>query len=153
MKITIAAIGRERHASPTENLFKEYKKRIPWDIQIKESEERKSLPQAQLMEKEAEMLLASVPNGAKIIALDEHGKILSSEEFASLIAKYQEQGCNHIAFLIGGAAGHGNAVKQRADFTLSLGKMTWPHMMVRAMLSEQLYRAYTILTGHPYHRS
>jgi 23S rRNA (pseudouridine1915-N3)-methyltransferase len=152
MKITIAAIGKDRHSSSTDNLFKEYKKRIPWIVELKEFEERKSLPPQQLMEKEAELLLSSVHSGAKVIALDERGQNISSEEFAALIAKWQEQGCSNIAFLIGGAAGHGEEVRKRADFTLSLGKMTWPHMMVRALLSEQLYRAYTILTGHPYHK-
>jgi 23S rRNA (pseudouridine1915-N3)-methyltransferase len=153
MKITIAAIGKDRHSSSTDNLFKEYKKRIPWIIDLKEFEERKSLPPQILMEKEAELLLGAVHPSAKVIVLDEHGKNLSSQEFASLIGKFQERGTSNIAFLIGGAAGHGKAALDRADFVLSFGKMTWPHMMVRAMLSEQLYRAYTILTGHPYHKS
>jgi 23S rRNA (pseudouridine1915-N3)-methyltransferase len=153
MKVTIAAIGRDKHASPTDNLFKEYKKRIPWIIDLKEFEEKKSLPPHLLMEREAEMLLAAAPASAKIIALDENGKSMSSEEFAAQIVKWQEQGASNLVFMIGGAAGHGSSVKERADLLLSLGKMTWPHMMVRAMLSEQLYRAHTIITGHPYHKA
>lgn len=121
-------------------------------IEIKEFEERKSLPPALLMEKEAEMLLTSVQPSSKVIVLDEGGKNISSEEFAKLIQKWQGQGSSNLAFLIGGASGHGKLVKERADFTLSLGKMTWPHMVVRAMLAEQLYRAFTILNNHPYHR-
>ncbi len=153
MKVTIAAIGREKKSSPTSEIFSDYLKRLPWDVELREFEEKKSLPPALLMEKEAQMLLGAAPSSAKVIALDEHGKNLSSEEFAAQLAKWQEHGSSHFVFMIGGAAGHGQAVKDRADMLLSLGKMTWPHMMVRSMLAEQLYRAHTILTGHPYHRA
>lgn len=153
MRITIAAIGREKKSSPTSDIFNSYLKRIPWNVELKELEEKKNLPPEILMEKEAQMLLASIPSSAKIIAMDENGKNISSEELAAQLARWQEQGSSHFAFLIGGAAGHGKAVKERADMLLSFGKLTWPHMLVRPMLSEQIYRAYTIISGHPYHRS
>lgn len=152
MKVTIAAIGRDKRSSATNDLFTSYIKRVPWDIKLIELEEKKSLPPKLLMEKEAEMLMNAASSADKVIALDENGKNISSEEFAAQIAKWQEQGSSNFAFLIGGAAGHGSLVKERADFKLSLGKLTWPHMMVRAMLAEQLYRMHTINTGHPYHK-
>lgn len=153
MRIVIAAIGKDKLSSPTSQLFNEYKKRTSWTLQLKELEYKKNLPADLLKEKEAELLLASVDSNAKIIALDENGINMSSEDFANHILKWQDDGCSNLAFLIGGAAGHGRIVLQRADLKLSFGKLTWPHMMVRAMLAEQIYRADTIISGHPYHRS
>lgn len=150
MKISIIAVGKMRRGAEQE-LLDDYLKRVPWEVSIKEVEEKKSLPPEKLKEKEAELLLAEVPKGAIIVALDERGKNISSEDFSVRIKKWQEESGN-IAFLIGGADGHGKMVKERANFLLSLGNMTWPHMMVRPMLAEQLYRSYTIMKGHPYHR-
>jgi 23S rRNA (pseudouridine1915-N3)-methyltransferase len=87
------------------------------------------------------------------VALDERGKALPSEAFAAKIGDWRDRGAGDLAFLIGGADGHGDAVRARADFLLAFGPMTWPHMLVRGMLAEQLYRAQQILAGHPYHRS
>ena len=101
--------------------------------------------------REGELLLAAVPERALVVALDERGKHVSSADFAKLIGKWGSSGST-IAFLIGGADGHGDAVRARADHLLALGTMTWPHLLVRAMLCEQLYRAQQILAGHPYHR-
>ena len=84
---------------------------------------------------------------------DEKGKDLTSLELSKRLSDWTAQGYNPISFLIGGARGHGVAVKERADFVLSIGKMTWPHMLVRAMLAEKLYRAWSIDAGHPYHRA
>lgn len=152
MKITIAAIGRNKNSSATKALFSEYIKRTPWDVKLIELEEKKNLPPEILADKEAQMLLNSVAGANKIIALDERGKNLSSPELASKIEGWQNSGDSHIAFLIGGAAGHGLEVRQRADLLLSMGKLTWPHMMARAMLAEQVYRCHTIISGHPYHK-
>lgn len=152
MKITIAAIGKGSPSSLETGMYNNYTKRLPWKIELKEFAEKKSLPKDQMMAKEAEMLLSAIKPSAKVIVMDEHGKNISSTELAAQISNWQQQGASDFAFLIGGADGHGNAVKERADFTLSLGKMTWPHMLVRSMLAEQLYRVYTILSGHPYHR-
>jgi 23S rRNA (pseudouridine1915-N3)-methyltransferase len=98
------------------------------------------------------LILAAVPKGSYLIVLDERGKTFTSEAFAADLQNLQDQGINHFTFAIGGAFGHGENLKAKADKLLRLSDMTWPHMMVRAMLAEQLYRAHTINTGHPYHK-
>jgi 23S rRNA (pseudouridine1915-N3)-methyltransferase len=87
-----------------------------------------------------------------VIALDEKGKTLTSEAFARHIARWRDGGVQDLAFVIGGAEGLDKQVTKHADTVLSLGPMTWPHLLARVLLAEQLYRAYAILTGHPYHR-
>ena len=101
---------------------------------------------------EAEALLDSVAPDSYVLALDETGKTASSKAITGLIADQRDSGRSHFSVLIGGADGHGPAIKQRADRLLSLGAMTWPHLLVRGLMAEQLYRAITILSGHPYHR-
>ena len=98
------------------------------------------------------MLLSGIPDKARVVVLDEHGDTLSSREFADQLRKWQNTGTDTVAFLIGGADGHGKNVKQRANLTLSFGRMTLPHFLMRVVLAEQIYRAKTILDGHPYHR-
>ena len=98
-------------------------------------------------------LLAAVPQGARLVALDERGKNLDSPAFAALMGRWQDDGLGDLAFAIGGPDGLSPAVLERADLTLSLGPMTWPHLLVRVLLVEQLYRAQSILDGHPYHRA
>ena len=90
---------------------------------------------------------------SRLIALDMRGKSLSSEDFAALLSRWRDEGAGDLAFAIGGAEGLDDTLCAAAALTLSLGAMTWPHMLVRVMLAEQLYRAQTILTGHPYHRA
>jgi 23S rRNA (pseudouridine1915-N3)-methyltransferase len=87
-----------------------------------------------------------------LILLDEAGKSLSSETLAEAIGKKRDNGARHMVFAIGGADGHDESLRSRADLVLSFGAATWPHQMVRIMLAEQLYRCVTILSGHPYHR-
>jgi 23S rRNA (pseudouridine1915-N3)-methyltransferase len=87
------------------------------------------------------------------VLLDERGKQLSSEDFAALLGRWRDEGVREARFLIGAADGHGEAARTRADLLLGFGPMTWPHLLVRAMLAEQLWRATSILAGHPYHRS
>ena len=101
---------------------------------------------------EAELLGRVVPAGAVIVALDERGALISSPEFAALLAKWRDGGRQDVAFVIGGADGIAPALRDRSEFSISFGKMVWPHMLVRVMLAEQLYRATTILGGGPYHR-
>jgi 23S rRNA (pseudouridine1915-N3)-methyltransferase len=93
-----------------------------------------------------------VPPGARLVALDERGRSLPSEAFAKLMGGWRDQGVGLAAFVIGGADGLDRAVTERADLLLALGPMTWPHQLVRVMLAEQIYRADSILAGHPYHR-
>lgn len=104
------------------------------------------------MEAEADLLSRAVPNGALLAVLDERGRVLSSPEFAEQLAKWRDGGRQDVAFVIGGADGIAPSLRDRADFSLSFGRMVWPHMMVRVMLAEQLYRAASILAGSPYHR-
>lgn len=98
------------------------------------------------------MILAAVPPAARLVALDEKGAQWSSRDLAGRIAAWRDRGVATVAFAIGGADGLGQPVIERADIVVSLGAMTWPHLLVRSLLLEQLYRAQQILAGHPYHR-
>jgi 23S rRNA (pseudouridine1915-N3)-methyltransferase len=119
---------------------------------IIEIEEKRPLPPAELKAREAGLILAALPRGARLVALDERGAGWSSIEFADRLRDWRDAGSGAAAFAIGGADGLGSAVLERADAVLSLGRMTWPHMLARGMLLEQLYRAQQIFAGHPYHR-
>jgi 23S rRNA (pseudouridine1915-N3)-methyltransferase len=151
MRLTIVAVGRLK-AGPLDALAQHYAARITWPLVLREVEEKRPLPTPELKEREAALLLAAVPAGATIIALDERGKTLTSEAFAQRIAVWRDTGSADLAFLIGGAEGLAETVRRKTQFVLSLGSMTWPHLLVRGMLLEQLYRAQQILAGHPYHR-
>lgn len=150
MRIFIAAVGRAR-AGGARTLYEEYISRLPWQVTLREIEEKRKLPPPELKAAEAELLLAKLPDGAAAVALDEGGKTFSSRAFAKRIGSWRDEG-RDLAFLIGGADGLGTEALRRADLTLSLGPMTWPHLLVRVLLAEQLYRASSILAGHPYHR-
>ncbi len=119
------------------------------EVEIAESRAHKA---AARREEEAAALFVRVAERARTVALDAGGKQLASEEFAALIARWRDEGVPSFAFLVGGPDGHGEAVMGAADLTLSLGRMTLPHGLARIVLVEQLYRAATILAGHPYHR-
>jgi len=105
------------------------------------------------MAAEADLLARAIPAGALIVTMDERGSVVSSPEFAAMLARWRDGGRQDVAFLIGGADGLDPALRARADASLSFGKMVWPHMLVRVMLCEQLYRAASILAGLPYHRA
>jgi 23S rRNA (pseudouridine1915-N3)-methyltransferase len=152
MKIWLAAVGRSR-PGPVRDLFEDYAGRLSWPFTLREVEVRKRLPPEELKRREAALLLDAVPADARVVALDERGRNLPSEDFAARLGGWRDAGAPSVAFLIGGADGHGAEVAARADLVLALGAMTWPHMMVRAMLMEQVYRAQQILAGHPYHRA
>lgn len=102
---------------------------------------------------EARRLLKAAEGCQSVVMLDEGGKALSSEAFAQWLGRQRDAGIREMGFLIGGADGHGEAVREKANLRLSLGLMTLPHGFARAVLAEQLYRASTILAGHPYHRA
>jgi 23S rRNA (pseudouridine1915-N3)-methyltransferase len=119
---------------------------------IVEVDERRSLPAGALKAREGELILGALPSGIPFVALDERGTQWSSRALAERIAAWRDQGSPELAFAIGGAEGISETVLDRADFILSLGSMTWPHLLVRGMLLEQLYRVQQILAGHPYHR-
>lgn len=157
MKLELFAIGKLKK-SPTLTLLEEYQKRISGlskglgfkSFDITQLESKKNLEGKALKNYEADLLLDNCPDS--LIALDETGKNISSHEFARLLDAYKNNNHNNCRFLIGGADGLANSVKQRATHLISFGAMTWPHMMVRVMLAEQIYRAMTILSNHPYHR-
>ena len=138
--------------SPENEILETYLKRCPWNVKIIEVEERRPIKGAERMAREGDLLLNAIPDGATVVALDERGKEMRSTVFAEKIRTFQDNGTNNLVFLIGGADGYDEKVKAKADIKISFGSMTWPHMMVRAMLGEQLYRASTILQGHPYHK-
>ena len=145
MKVTIVAIGKCKKNSPEANIINEYVKRSSWQIITKEKDNSNQ-------KDEAEFLISSIPNGAKVVVLDERGENLKSTELAKKISDWQLNGISEICFLIGGADGHLETTRKRADLLLSFGKLTLPHMLMRAVLSEQIYRLQTIISGHPYHR-
>jgi len=153
----LAAVGRARDRALSA-MFGDYVARLAqggrrgWRVELREIEERRKLPAAQLKAREAELLRAQIPKGARVVALDAHGASLGSEAFAARLAAWRDNGVGEIAFVIGGADGLDAAILAKADLVLSLGAMTWPHMLARVMLVEQLYRAQSILAGHPYHR-
>lgn len=102
---------------------------------------------------EAELLARAIPSGSVLVTLDERGKLISSPEFAAQLARWRDAGRQDVAFVIGGADGIDPTLRAKADFSISFGQMVWPHMLVRVMLAEQLYRAANILSGGPYHRA
>lgn len=147
----ILAIGKWKKG-PEKDLFDTYCARLRPKPVLKELDLRKKLSGPELKQAEAELLLDNVPKGAVIVALDERGKTLSSRKFALKMQNWQDQGRGDVAFIIGGADGLDESVRTRADLLISFGAMTWPHMLVRPMLAEQLFRSSSILAGHPYHR-
>ena len=152
MKLLIACIGRTARG-PERDLYDHYANRIRWPLALRELEEKKKLPPAQLMTREGELLLQAAPAGATLIALDRRGKVLDSQAFADRLARWRDDSVSDVAFLIGGADGHGDPLLKKAALVLSFGSMTWPHLLARAMLAEQIYRAQQLLAGHPYHRA
>ena len=155
MRVHLVAVGRLR-AGPELDLIKDYLSRFDrtgralglGPVQVIEVEDKKGGG----MTAEAQLLERAIPNGALVCCLDERGKVLTSPQFADQLGGWRDQGRQDVAFVIGGADGLDASFRARADALLSFGKMVWPHMLVRVMLSEQLYRAASILAGGPYHR-
>ena len=150
LKIDIIAIGRLKKG-PLHELFTDYKKKTRWNIILHEIESRHRDEDA-MQKDENEKLSSLIAPGAYVIAMDERGKTLKSLEFAEKFETLQNNAQTHIQFLLGGANGLQDNIRTRANLLLSFGKQTWPHMLARIMLIEQIYRAQQILAGHPYHR-
>ncbi len=152
MKLTIAAVGRATRG-PERDLYQHYAGRIRWPLALREVEEKRKLPAARLIEREGELLLAAAPDRALLVALDRRGTQLASDAFARQLQAWRDRGIGDVAFLIGGADGHGEALLKKVSLALSFGAMTWPHLLARALLAEQIYRAQQLAAGHPYHRA
>lgn len=159
MRITIVAVGRVQKG-PERDLISRYVERIGQvspQLGIKFSVV--DVPQSRLgrpadrMTDEAKSIDEAIPKGARWIALDERGTSVSSTDFAARLGLWRDDGVSEAALVIGGADGLAADLVRRADWVLAFGKMSWPHQLVRGMLVEQIYRAMTILTGHPYHRA
>lgn len=156
MRLHICAVGRMR-AGPERDLLDDYLARADRTGRalglsgpvLHEVEDKKGGGPAA----ESALLERTLPRGAVRIALDERGRMLASPDFAAKLAGFRDAGRGDLAFVIGGADGLDPALRGTADFCLSFGKMVWPHMLVRVMLAEQIYRAATILAGGPYHRT
>ena len=143
LSIDLIAVGKLKN-DPLLDVFEDYKKRLLWKFTLHELEGR---TQAEQLVKINEKLN---PNAA-VIVMDERGKSISSRDFASKIDQWQIAHGN-IQFVIGGADGLSDEIRKKASMLMSFGAQTWPHMMARVMLVEQIYRAQQILAGHPYHR-
>ena len=152
MKLLIACIGRASRG-PERDLYEHYANRIRWPLALRELEEKRKLPTAQMILREGELLLGAVPAKSVLVALDRRGKVLDSEGFARRLGRWRDDSVNDVAFLVGGADGHGEALLKKTALILSFGAMTWPHLLARALLAEQIYRAQQLLAGHPYHRA
>lgn len=150
MRICVIAVGRLRDGAP-KDLFAIYSKRLPWPLTAVEIAERGSDPPTVRVQREGEALRRRLPDGP-LVVLDRSGTDLTSKALAETLARYRDNGAATVAFAIGGADGHAPETLAAADLVLSFGRATWPHQLVRVMLAEQLYRASTILAGHPYHR-
>lgn len=156
MRVQICAVGRLR-AGPERALIDDYLKRFDrtgralglGPVEMREVEDRKGGGR----DGEAVLLGRAIPQGALVCVLDERGRAMSSPDFADRLAAWRDAGRGDAAFVIGGADGIAPELRDRADFALSFGPMVWPHMLARVMLSEQLYRAASILAGSPYHRA
>ena len=160
MRIVVAAVGRLKQGPETE-LSERYRKRAAQtgrqlglrDIEIIEIRESRADDSGKRMLEESIALANVIPSGAAIVLLDLHGENLDSARLASQIAQWRADDKPAVVFLIGGADGLAASLKDKAQLRLSFGAATWPHQLVRVMLLEQLYRAATILSGHPYHRA
>ncbi|MBS0564380.1 MAG: 23S rRNA (pseudouridine(1915)-N(3))-methyltransferase RlmH [Proteobacteria bacterium] len=156
MKVAIVAVGRLR-AGPEHELITDYLHRFDrigrglglGPARVIEVDDRKGGGMAA----EADLLDRAIPAGACLAVLDERGALMTSPEFAAELGRWRDHGRPEMAFVIGGADGIAPALRSRADLSLSFGRMVWPHLLARAMLAEQLYRAASILAGAPYHRA
>lgn len=164
MRILIAAVGRGQKAAIDEaaaaNAYLKQAEQLGARLgfgamalcEVEDRSKRAPSEGTQRKRREGDLLLAQIPAGATLVALDGRGRNLSSENFAGWLGQIKDQGCRNLVFAIGGADGLADPVIARAHMQLSLGAMTWPHMLARLMLAEQIYRSVTILVNHPYHR-
>ena len=150
LDIDLIAVGRMKDEAMA-SLSDDYYKRIRWRLKLYEITSRKDDAKKRYDE-DMQKILAKLDDQAFIVVLDERGNGLKSLDFANTLQKLRDTGENKVQFIIGGADGLCDAVRNHASFLLSFGQQTWPHMLARIMLLEQIYRAQTIIDGHPYHK-
>ena len=156
MRVLVVAVGTRMPAWVAAG-FDDYCSRMPREarvelIEIRPEKRAAGLSVERVLNSERERIRAALPKGCCTVVLDPRGRALSSSEFAATTRKWRQEG-RDLAFIIGGADGLATDLKTRADMLLSLSSMTLPHGLARVALAEQLYRAHTILSGHPYHRA
>ncbi len=160
MKLLLASVGRLK-SGPERELVARYAARCVAGgrkigfsgFDLREIDESRARRPEDRKTEEAAALAALIPPGARKICLDERGRNLNSEDFARKLGEWRDSGSSACALAIGGPDGLDPAFRDQADLTLAFGAMTWPHQIVRALAAEQLFRALTILAGHPYHRA
>jgi 23S rRNA (pseudouridine1915-N3)-methyltransferase len=160
MRLIVAAVGRLKRGPETE-LCARYAKRAAQtgrgiglrDVEIIEVRESRAGDAGKRMIEESIALASLIPQDAAVVLLDSRGEALDSAQFAARLSQWRSDNRPAVTFVIGGPDGLAPTLREKAELTLSFGSMTWPHQLVRVMLLEQLYRATTILTGHPYHRA
>ncbi len=152
MRLAIVAVGRAREGAIVD-LYRDYVRRLTWPVALHEVELRAPPAEGQRAAREGALLQARIPARATIVALDPRGMALSSEAFAQRLGRWRDDGIADLAFVIGGADGLTDEIRRSAALVLSFGAMIWPHLLARVMLAEQLFRAQSILAGHPYHRA
>lgn len=152
MRLVLLCVGSLK-AGPEKNLLDQYRVRLAWPFEVREVVCRKKGVSEQVKSWEGDLLLQAMEPDTVALGLDERGVSLSSLEFAQLLEAYRTQGVKSLAFVVGGADGLSDPVQKRCQRLISFGRMTWPHLLVRGMLVEQIYRAQQILMGHPYHRA
>jgi 23S rRNA (pseudouridine1915-N3)-methyltransferase len=149
-KIDLIVVGKVKKGA-WRDLIDDYKTRIKWPVNLIEIESKYTDGKAQ-QEQENRFILDKLDEKSFVIVLDERGDGLRSLDFAQTLQKIRDTGESKLTFLIGGAEGFTDEVRNKANILISFGQQTWPHVMVRVMLLEQIYRAQQILAGHPYHR-
>ena len=151
MKFILLCVGNLKNG-PEKAILDQYRPRLSWSFEMREIVCRKLGTPEQIKIWEGDLLLQAIADDSVVIGLDERGTSFSSVDFAQNIQTYRDEGVKVLTFVIGGADGLSDAVKFRCHRLISLGRMTWPHLLVRGMVVEQIYRAQQILIGHPYHR-
>lgn len=151
MRIMLLAVGRDRRG-PTAELVETYLKRCPWRIESVEIPQRTQGDRQRRLAEEAGKIRQALPANAAIVVLDERGENVTSRDLSTQIERFRTDGRAALAFIIGGADGLDPSLIEAADKRIAFGRATWPHRLVKVMLAEQLYRASTISSGHPYHR-
>lgn len=159
MQLGLICVGRLK-AGPERELYTRYAERIAAmkrlgleGLDLKELDESKAPAPAERMAREGGAILAALPEGARLVVFDERGRAADSAAFAGFIERERDAGRKALWFAIGGSEGLDETVRARADAIFSFGAMTIPHQLVRILAAEQIYRAMTILSGHPYHRA